>query len=147
MLGFTQKVSCHASLLVHCIRYAAIVLMTRHDTTRQLFYTQLIYLYVYIGLSSVVISSSPPLALFFYHNVQCSRSLVYIFAYVFVPVTVCTCVRIDCTPRLRCLSRPPTQFPTWFHLFATVWLEVTWPPLCSNWGRDFWSLFKSDVVE
>jgi len=49
------------------------------------------------------------------------RSLIYIFTYVFVPVTVCTCVRIGCAPQLRCFSLPPTQFPavlTRFHLFA-----------------------------
>jgi len=64
--------------------------------------------------------------------------LLYIFAYVFVPVTVWTCVRISCAQQLRCLSLPPTQLPavlTWFNLFATVWREVTCPTLCSNWGR------------
>jgi len=50
----------------------------------------------------VVIGSSPPLA---YCNIlsQCPVSaLIYIFAYVFIPVAVCTCVRIGCTPRLHC---------------------------------------------
>jgi len=32
------------------------------------------------------------------------RSLIYIFAYVFVPVTACTCVRIGCASQLRCRS-------------------------------------------
>jgi len=60
------------------------------------------------------------------------RLLVYIFAYVFVPVIVCTCVRIGCAPQLRCCSllrrrRPRPSLPaalTCFHLFATVWGEI-----------------------
>jgi len=35
------------------------------------------------------------------------RSLIYILAYVFVLVTVCTCVRIGCAPQLCCFSLPP----------------------------------------
>jgi len=32
------------------------------------------------------------------------RSSTYIFVYVFVPVTDCSCVRIGCAPQLRCRS-------------------------------------------
>jgi len=80
----------------------------------------------------------PCLLYFFYRNVQWGRWFTYLH-YVLVPVTVCTCVRIGCAPRLRCrglLRRRRPSFPavlTCIHLFATVWREVTWPPLCSNW--------------
>jgi len=81
------------------------------------------------------------------------KSLIYIFAYVFVPVTVCTCARIGCAPQLCCrtlLRRRRPSFPaglTCFHLFATVWLEVTWLPLCSNWGRDFSTLSSQTLLK
>jgi len=92
-------------------------------------------------LSVVSIGSSPPLAYCIILS-QCPvRSLIYIFAYVFVPVTVCTCVRIGCEPQLHCRSllrhRQPS-FPACWPVFTClllydVWREVTWPPLCSNW--------------
>jgi len=72
------------------------------------------------------------------------------FAYVFIPVTDCTCVCMGCScTALACCWPSFLAVPavlTWFHLFATVWL-VTWPPLCSNWGHNFSTLFKSDVVD
>jgi len=54
------------------------------------------------------------------------RSLIYIFAYVFVPVTVCTCVRICCAPQLRCRSplrgRLPADpvFRPWWPVFTCL---------------------------
>jgi len=45
--------------------------------------------------------------------------LIYIFAYVFVPVTDCTCVCIGCTPQLHSCSLPrhcrsdPVFWPCW----------------------------------
>jgi len=48
------------------------------------------------------------------------------------------------------LRRRWRSFPavlTSFHLFVTGWREVTWPPLCLNWKRNFRTTFKSDVVE
>jgi len=78
--------------------------------------------------------------------------MIYIFAYVFVPVTVCTCVHIGCAPQLRCrclLRRSRPSFPavlTCFHLFATVWREVTYSPLCSNWGHDFSTLLTQTLL-
>jgi len=58
------------------------------------------------------------------------RSLIYIFAYVFVPVTVCTCVRICCAPQLRCRSllrrrRPPIQFSGLVDLLLLVCYRMT----------------------
>jgi len=37
--------------------------------------------------------------------------------------------------------------PSFICLLSVTWLWVTWPSLCSNGGRDFWSVLKSDVVE
>jgi len=65
-----------------------------------------------------------------------------------VDLHICICIRtshclyllIGCTLQLCChslLRHHQPSFPavlTCFHLFATVWREVTWPPLCSNWG-------------
>jgi len=72
-------------------------------------------------------------------------SLICIFAFVCVTLRTGHWLYL-CTHRLHAaaalpqpvallLSRP--SFPavlTWFHLFATVWLKVTWPLLCSNSG-------------
>jgi len=72
--------------------------------------------------------ASPCLLYYFCCNVQWS---CYIYAYVFIPVTACTCVRTGSPPQLRCCSllcRRRPGFPavlTWFHLFATVWREIT----------------------
>jgi len=82
-----------------------------------------------------------------------------------VDLHICICI---CTSycfylcRLRLCTAATLQWPaapptthrhsflamlTCLHLFATVWREVTWPPQCSNWGRDFSTLFKSDIVQ
>jgi len=71
------------------------------------------------------------------------RSLIYIFAYVFVPVIDCTCVRIGCATRLPPPSRRPS-FPAVLTCF--VWREVIWPLLCSNWGRDFSTLSSQTLL-
>jgi len=107
----------------------------------------------------VVIGSSPLLAYCTVFIVMFSDVVdLHISVCIRNPVTACTCVCIGCVPHLHCLkllrrrlhADPPTQFPavlTCFHPFAVVWREVTWPSMCSIWGRDFSTLFKSDVVE
>jgi len=73
-------------------------------------------------------------------------------------------VRIGCTPQLHCrtlLRRRCPSFPavlTCFHLFATIWREVTWLLMCSNcvrarssWGvccmwYDWWRLLSWSAV-
>jgi len=58
----------------------------------------------------VVIGSSPFLAYCTIFIVILVRSLIYIFAHVFVPVAVCTCLRIGCAPQLRCpATLPPAR--------------------------------------
>jgi len=76
-----------------------------------------------------------------------------------VDLHICICICTShclylCTHRLRChglLRRRRPSFSavmTCFHLFATVWREVTWLPLCLNWGRDSSTLlFKSPSSE
>jgi len=66
--------------------------------------------------------------------------------HIFIYSLFCACVRMRCTPSLRRLGQPPTQFRPSFTCLLS-WLWVTWPPMCSNCARDFWSLLKSDVVE
>jgi len=65
----------------------------------------------------MAIGSSPSLAYctIFCHNIHrtsisISHLLIYIFAYVFMPANVCTCVRMHCMLQLRGFGRPPTQF-------------------------------------
>jgi len=70
-------------------------------------------------------------------------SLICIFAYVCMPLSTCHWLYL-CTYRphaAAALPQPAASLPsrpsfpavlTWFHLFATVWLEVTRPMLCSN---------------
>jgi len=97
-------------------------------------------------LCTVAIGSSPPLA-------YCTIFITVSSEGVDLHICICICtshclchVRIGCMPPpLHGISRPLTQFPTWFHLFAVVWLWVTWPLLCSNCGRDFLTLLRSDV--
>jgi len=101
----------------------------------------------------VVIGSSPTLAYCTIFIVMPSEVVDLHICICIVPVPFCTCVRTGFVPQLHCrslLRRRRPSFPavlTCFHLFATVWREVTWAPLCSNWGHDFSTLFKSDVVE
>lgn len=69
----------------------------------------------------VVIGSSPPLTYFTIFIVMFKSGwLIYIFAYVFKPVTVCICVCIACTLQLRCHSllcrcwpADPVFWPYW----------------------------------
>jgi len=82
------------------------------------------------GIMACVVIGLPLLTVLFYRNVQ----LIYIFAYVFVPVLDCTC---------RSLLRRRSSFPAvliCFHLFTTIWREATWPLLCLYWGCDFSTL-------
>jgi len=68
-------------------------------------------------------------------------------------VTVCTCVRIGCAPQLRCLSLSSSRRPSF-----QVFVDLVSPVCCCvtrshvtaavfKLGRDFLTLFKSDVVE
>jgi len=60
------------------------------------------------------------------------RSLIYIFAYLFVPVIVCTCVRIGCAPQLRCHSLLRCRRLS----FPTCWLVFTCLLLYDEKSRD-----------
>jgi len=75
---------------------------------------------------------------------------IYIFAYVFVPVTDYLCTyRLHTAAALpQPAAPPPTQFSghSYFHLFATVWRVVTWLPLCSTWGCDFSTLSSQTLL-
>jgi len=91
-----------------------------------------------------------------------SPCLLYYFIVMFSEVgdlDICICIRTShclylCTHRLRAAAALPwlaaTQFSgcvDLFYLFATVWREVTWPLLCSNWGRDFSTLSSQTLLK
>jgi len=69
----------------------------------------------------VVIRSSPSLA-FYTIFIILSSEVVDLHICICIRTSHCLClaVCICCAPQLRSLSRLPTQFLTWFHLFATV---------------------------
>jgi len=100
----------------------------------------------------VVIGFSPPLAYCAIFIAMSSEVVdLHIFIqYVFLPITVCTCVCIGCALQLRCLSLLPTRRPS----FRPCWPDFT----CllpydeksryrrrvqtSNWECDFLTLLK-----
>jgi len=73
---------------------------------------------------------------------------MYSYQSLIVPVYALA-ARHSCAHAARRVAAKPPSFTavlTWFHLFATVWLQVTWLPLCFNLGRGFATLSRQILL-